>query len=401
MASLLLFLAAATAALSPFTVNLTRNVPHLQLLLQHTHLPTHTLYPDAGIDLGIQLDFLSALRDEWTNEYDWKQQEASLNELSHFTAAVEGINIHFVREKSRGPNAIPLLLLHGWPGSFQEYLPTIKPLTELWTSPTGQQLSFDVVVPSLPGFVFSSAPPQNWSTNDTARVFNTLMTKILGYKTFAVHGSDRGAQIAYHMYSVFNASVRAAHVHSLPFLAPTPDEISAANITLSSITQVTEQRTVNYRATGMSYFTEQTLKPNTIGLALYDNPIGQLAWIGGNIQLWSDPRAGTPPSVLNSTTLLTMVSLYYLTKTFQSSVWVYAQNPNTFSADYVAPLTDAPLGFSVFEYDLMLWPKEYVNRATNNLAFYNEHDFGGHFPGLDNPPALIADLRELGTHFKS
>ncbi|KAJ7356708.1 Alpha/Beta hydrolase protein [Mycena albidolilacea] len=391
----------------PFRVNLAHEVPHMKALIQNTRLPGTTLYPAADIEFGIRLDFLRDLQMKWLNDFDWTKQEAALNKVPHFTAKIEGLTVHFVHARSKEPDRIPLLMMHGWPGSFQEFLPVIKPLTKLWKSPTGKRISFDVIVPSLPGFLFSSPPPQNWTTNDTARIFNTLMVNVLGYSTYALHGTDRGSVIGYTLYSAFNTSVRAANLKSIPFVAPTPDDIAANNITLSDIAKVTEQRTADNRATGQGYFTEQTFKPNTIGLALYDNPIGQLAWIGGNIQLWSDPRAGTPPSVLTDETLLTMVSLYYLTQTFQSSVWLYAQNPNTFSPNYLKPATDAPLVFSLFEFDIMLWPREYVERASNlvlykgpSLTSGQEHDFGGHFAGLDNPPALIEDLHDLGVYFE-
>ncbi|KAF7340154.1 Epoxide hydrolase domain protein [Mycena venus] len=344
-------------------------LPHMKALVENTRLPDRTLYPGAGIEFGIKLDFLRDLQAKWLNDYNWTKQEATLNELPQFTAKIEGLTVHFLHAKSKEPDRIPLLMMHGWPGSFQEFQPVIKPLTQLWKSPSGKRISFDVVAPSLPGFLFSSPPPQNWTTNDTARIFDTLMVDVLGYSTYALHGTDRGAIIGYTLYNSFNTSARAANVKSIPFVAPTPDEIVTNNITLSDIAKVTEQRTVDFRATGMGYSTEQTFKPNSIGLALYDNPIGQLAWIGGNIQLWSDPRAGTSPSVLTDDTLLTMVSLYYLTQTFQSSVWMYAQNPNTFSPVYVKPATDAPMVFSLFEFDIMLWPKEYVERASNLVLY--------------------------------
>ncbi|KAJ6573954.1 Alpha/Beta hydrolase protein [Mycena vulgaris] len=384
----------------PSRVDLAHELAHLKLLVQNTRLPNNTLYPGAGIEYGIELDFLRDLQKEWLDEFDWLKQEAELNELSQFTATIEGMTVHFVHEKSEERDAIPLLLLHGWPGSFQEFLPVIKPLTQLWTSSTGKRISFNVIVPSLPGFHFSSPPPQNWTNVDSARLFNTLMTEVLKYPTYALHGTDWGGAIGYYSYSSFNASVRAAHLNLLPFAPPTPEEIAANNITLSDIGKVTVQRSADWQARGMGYFVEQAFKPNTIGLALYDNPIGQLAWIGANIQLSSDPRAGTPPSVLTHETLLTMVSFYYLTHTFQSSVWIYEQNRDiVFSPNYVKPPTDAPLLFSAYEFDVLFWPREYVERI-GNLVLYKEHDFGGHFAGLDNPPALIEDLRDLGLYFE-
>ncbi|KAJ7151620.1 Alpha/Beta hydrolase protein [Mycena filopes] len=333
-----------SARVKPFLVDLAAGIPHLKTLVKNTHLPAKPLYPGAGSDWGVQLDFLHDL-------------QTQLNKFAQFTTNIGNQTVHF--------------LLHGWPGSFQEFLPVVKPLTQPWTSPTGKTISYNVVVPSLPGFVFSSAPPQNWTNADTAQLFNTLMTDVLGYSKYALHATDWGAGIGYDLYKSYNASVRAAHFVD-------------ANITLSNITQVTLQRGVEWSTIGNGYFQEQTFKlgifsPMTSVLALYDNPVGQLAWVGGNIKLWSDPRAGTPPSELTSTAILTATSLYYLTRFLPILL-------------YTKALTDAPMLFSVFKYPNLL--------RVGNLVSYKEHDFGGHFAGIDNPPALIEDLREMGTYFE-
>ncbi|KAF8213758.1 Alpha/Beta hydrolase protein [Mycena galopus ATCC 62051] len=374
----------------PFKIDLTAGLPHLQTLVKNTNLPTEPLYPGAGLDFDV-----------WVSEgFDWATQEAELNEIAQFTTTIGDQTVHFVHETSQDKDAVPLLLLHGWPGSIQEFLPVIKPLTQSWTnSMTGKSISFNVVVPSLPGFLFSTPPPQNWTDVQTAQLFNTLMTDVLGYSKYALHATDWGADTGYHMYESFNTTVRAANFVLLPFEPPSPQEIADNNITLSAIEQVTLQRTVDWNAKDQGYFLENTFKPNDIGLALYDNPVGQLAWIGSDLIRWSDPRAGTGPSVLTNTTILTGVSLYYLTGSFQSSVWQYARNTGVFrSQDYTKPLTDAPMFFSLFEYNIGLWPQDYAAKV-GNLVSYKQHDFGGHFAGLDNPPALIEDLREMGLYF--
>ncbi|KAJ7282731.1 Alpha/Beta hydrolase protein, partial [Mycena rebaudengoi] len=386
--------------LKPFKIDLHHEIPRLRTLVGNTHLPEKALHPDAGPDFGIELDTLRELQSEWLHSYDWASEQDKLNEYKHYTAVVEGQTIHFVHEKSKDPDAIPVILLHGWPGSFHEFLPVIKPLTQVSTTSTGKKVSYHVVVPSLPGFVFSSAPPTNWTVDDTARIYKTLMTEVLGYSTFAVHGTDWGCGVGYSLYGSYNTSVRAAQFVFLPFFPPLAPELAANNITLSPIAQVTLQRATEWSSTGNSYFMEMTFKPNDIGLALYDNPVGQLAWIGAKIKRWSDPRAGTLPSVLDNTALLTSVSLYALTHTVLSSGWIYAQNPNGFRTEYTKAATDAPLLFSLYEYNVAVWPKEYVEKV-GNLVLYTEHDFGGHFAGLDNPPALIADIREMGLYFKA
>ncbi|KAJ7808576.1 Alpha/Beta hydrolase protein [Mycena olivaceomarginata] len=322
--------------LQPFKINLTSEISRTLDLVNNTRLPETALYP-AGQQKGLQLDFLLSLR---------------------------SLKIHFVHERSQDPNAIPLVLLHGWGGSFHEFSPRTQ---------AGRNVSYHVVVPSLPGFTFSSPPPENWTNSDSARIFNTLMTEVLGYSTYAVSGTDW-------------LTVRATHLALLIFLPPTGEEIAEQNITLSEDEQVTERRTAAFFAFGQGYFQEHEFKPDDIGLALYDNPVGQLAWIGSKFKLWRDPQlAGTPPSVLNNTAILTSVSLYYLTRSFLSSVWIYAQNASPWRTDYTKAPTDAPLLFSQFKYNLALWPEEYVAK-TGNLVFYKcSSQFGGHFAGLDNP----------------
>ncbi|KAJ6508076.1 Alpha/Beta hydrolase protein [Mycena vulgaris] len=385
--------------LKPFTIDLSPKIPHLTNLLRNTRLPEKALYPNAGPEKGIELDFLRELRTEWLS-FDWEAKETELNQFSQYTAVIEGQTVHFVHEKSEEPDAIPVILIHGWPGSFYEFAPVIKPLTQSWTSSTGKKVSYNVVVPSLPGFVFSSAPPANSTVDDTARIFNKLMTEVLGYTTYAVHGTDWGSSVAYSLYSSFNTTVRATHFVIIPFSPPSAQEIADNNITLSDLQKVTEQRTIAWTTIQFGYFIEQTNKPNDIGLALYDNPVGQLAWLAGNIKLWSDPRAGTPPSELNNTAILTLVSLYYLTDSFLSALWIYAQNPTGLRTVYTKAETNAPMLFSQYEYNIAMWPEEYVAKV-GNLVSYKVHDFGGHFAGLDNPPALIEDIREMGVYFEA
>ncbi|KAJ7136775.1 Alpha/Beta hydrolase protein [Mycena epipterygia] len=246
-------------------------------------------------------------------------------------------------------------------GSFQEFLPIIKPLTETRTN-----VSFNVMVPSLPGFVFSSAPPFNWTVDDTARIFNTLMTEVLGYSTYAVHGTDWGSTVGYTLYESFNTTVRAAYFVFLPFFSPSAQEIVENNITLSDTQNVTEQRVIDWIATGDRYLVEQGTKPNDIGQAFYNSPVGQLAWIGGKFKLWSDPRAGTLPSVINNTAIL----------------------------------TSGGGGGGQYEYNVGYWPEEYVAKV-GNLVAYKFQTFEGHFSGLDNPYASIENIREIAAHFKA
>ncbi|KAI0969183.1 Alpha/Beta hydrolase protein [Xylaria arbuscula] len=402
---------------TPFKVNLSDRVPHMLDLIRNTQLPSSEFVAARSstsdstndtLSTGISLQTLKSLKQKWTTGFNWDKEQASINKLHHFTVKIEGIDVHFVHEVSGNPDAIPIILLHGWPGTFLELVPLIDLLAPK-SQPKGKttNTTFNVVIPSLPGFGFSSSPPTKvWEARDTARVFNKLMTQALGYERYAVHGTDWGSDVGYSMYDQFNTTVRALHLNFLPFAPPTPADIAARNITLSAGESVTEQRDTDWETSGNAYFSEHFLltnaqQPNTIGLALYDNPVGQLAWIGEKFIVWSDPRRGTGPSLLTNHEILREVSIYYLTRSFLSSGYIYAQNADGFkSTDYsnAKARTDAPLLYTTFKYNIAFWPKEYI-AAVGNLVSYKFQDFGGHFPGLDNPAGLADDLRDIGKYW--
>lgn len=166
--------------------------------------------------------------------------------------------MHFIHEKSRDPSAIPLLICHGWPGSsFLEFEPVFKPLAQVAnvTGPDGiRPVSFNIVAPSLPGFAFSSTAPANWTLDDTARVYNTLMTKVLGYPKFAVHGTAHGAAVAYTLYEDYNVTTHAAHFSFIPFFPPTAEDVSEMNITLTSLEEFMLKRSDDWARTGNAYY---------------------------------------------------------------------------------------------------------------------------------------------------
>ncbi|KAL7905074.1 Alpha/Beta hydrolase protein [Trichoderma velutinum] len=241
-------------------------------------------------------------------------------------------------------------------------LPVINNLTSNSYShmTNSDEVSFHVVIPSLPGFGFSSPTPKNWTIDDTARVFNTLMQE----------------------------SVRATHMALFPELPLQPEQLKAENITLSKEDVFSDQLWVDNSVGGSAYAVQQRTKPNTIGLALYDNPVGQLAWISEKYISWSDPRRGTGPSVLNDHEILRVVSLYYLTQSFPSAAYIYNQNPSSFAILLSKAKTDAPFLFYNFKYDTFFIPEQII-----------PWDFGGHFCGLDNPPALVQGLKEIGKYW--
>jgi len=198
------------------------------------------------------------------------------------------------------------------------------------------------------------------------------MTKVLGYSTYAIHGTDWGSVVAYSMYSSYNDTVRASHFTFLPFVPPTPQEIADANVTLTPLEQFGASRVLEWDTKGNAYLQEQSTRPNTIGLALFDNPVGQLVWIADPYVLWSDPQFGVYPSTLTNNTILTEVSLYYLTQTIISSAFIYAQNANGFMTTYTKADTDAPLLYSFFKYNVAFYPREWVAQVGNLVRYTGE-----------------------------
>ncbi|KAM3448620.1 hypothetical protein MY3296_007653 [Beauveria thailandica] len=400
-------LAAPTAATNnsianatPFHIDLSAGVPRMLELIQASRLPDQPQYPGVGSTKGIDLDVLKSLRSQWLTSFDWNKEEAYLNSFNNFRVNIEGLDIHFVHHKSSDPDAIPILLTHGWPGSFMEFLPVIEPLTQTATTSKGQPVSFHVVVPSLPGFAFSQRAPGNWTLDDTARVFNRLMTEVLGYKTFAAHGTSNGAILTYTLYDEYNTTTRAAHFPLMPFYPTTSEELQERQIKLSPLEQAIFQRSMEWTQNGTGYFLEHIYQPNTIGLGLYDSPIGQLSWIGEKWIGWADEHAGVAPSTLTHNEILRSVSLTFLTGTFLSQIYTYAQDTDL---PYVKGLinrahTDAPMFVTFFRYSIGFWPKE-VLRIMGNLVQYRLHETGGFFAGLENAPAFIGDLRDIRDYW--
>ncbi|EJD48566.1 alpha/beta-hydrolase [Auricularia subglabra TFB-10046 SS5] len=391
-------LAATDYTVKPFRINLSAEIPRLNAQVVATRLPAHNPVPGGEDDKwGITVSQLSNLRKEWL-AFDWDAEQKRLNSYHQYTTVIDGATVHFVHEKSGKEGAIPLVITHGWPGSFNEYLPVVRPLLQsaevTLSDGTKKNVTFDVVVPTIPGFVFSSVSPtvDGRLMTSTAALWNTLMVDVLGYRRgYAVAGSDWGGGIAWHEYDLFPQTVRAAYLNFFPWSPPDSAQVSKDNQTLSEFELFGLKRSEEWTATGSAYFYEQTTKPNTIGLALQDNAVGQLAWIGEKFYSWSDPHGQ-----VTSKDILTGVSLYYLTRSFLTSVFQYAYNPGGFQ-DSTKPRkanTTAPLGYGHFKWDVGHWPR-YIVEKLGNLVFYKEHERGGHYPGTDNPEDYVQDVREF------
>ncbi|KAF5011271.1 hypothetical protein FDECE_2624 [Fusarium decemcellulare] len=364
-------------SLRPMKVDIGSGARHMKELISNTRLPDEPLYPGLGFTKGLDLNQLREWKDAWLNDFDWRKEEEELNRFKHFTAVIDGLQVHFVHERADDVEAIPLVLLHGWPSSFLEFLPLVQELVQTSTTGDGKKVSFHVIIPSIPGYGLSGIPPEAWSVDDNINVIHKLVTEVLGYPKFAVHGTDIGCGIAYGLYARYSETCRAAHFSFIPFYPLLPTQLEEEKIELSTPLEKEEEEIfVKWHESEWGYTVVHRKNPTTIGLALHDNPVGQLAWMGEKWVEWSDPRQGTAPSILHQNDILRVVSLYYLTGKFGYSVYSYAQNAGGIRKEpeaYTKPKTDAPMLFN--------------------------HEFGGHFPALDNPPAMITDLREIGTYW--
>ncbi|MGW1281943.1 epoxide hydrolase family protein [Streptomyces tsukubensis] len=323
---------------------------------------------DAGWDYGFPLARLRELAEHWRTRYDWREHEKRLNELPHFTTEIDGQNIHFVHVRSADPDALPLILTHGWPGSFLEFLDVIEPLSR----------DFHLVIPSIPGYGFSGPTHERgWDTLRIARAWAELMHR-LGYERYGAQGGDFGSGISTALGAVAPEQVVGVHVNYLP-TPPAPD----AGLELSASDEARLDQTRKLMANRPPYQALQALTPQTIGYALTDSPAGQLAWIAERFAQWTDPRAP-----IDDERILTNVSLYWLTATAASAARLHHDAPRR------AEPCPVPLGVAVFAYDITR-PVRPLAELRYDIGHWSEFDRGGHFAAMEVPELLAEDIRNF------
>ncbi|NEA22049.1 epoxide hydrolase family protein [Actinomadura bangladeshensis] len=321
----------------------------------------------AGWDYGFPLARARELAEYWRTGYDWRKHEARLNELPHFTTEIDGQNIHFVHVRSAKPDALALVLTHGWPGSFLEFLDVIEPLSR----------DFHLVIPSIPGFGFSGPTRErDWGVPRIARAWAELMRR-LGYERYGAQGGDFGAGISLALGAAAPEQVVGVHVNYLPTRPDPAVEVSEADeARLDEIRKLMANRP--------PYQALQALTPQTIGYALTDSPVGQLVWIAERFAQWTDP--GTP---VDDDRMLTDVSLYWLTATAASSARLHHDAPR----GQAAPCP-APVGVAVFAHDITQSVRPLAERLYD-IGHWSEFDRGGHFAAMEVPELFAGDVRDF------
>ncbi|KIW47661.1 uncharacterized protein PV06_00334 [Exophiala oligosperma] len=351
--------------------------------------------PNGDNHLGIRRDWLIEAKRVWETEFDWRATENRVNSFPNFQVPIRDkigtFNVHFAALFSNKPDAVPVVLLHGWPGSFLEFLPMLELFRQKYTPET---LPFHLVIPSLPGFTLSGIPKlsNDISQVDVARIVDSLMKQI-GFGTgYVAQGGDVGSRVS-RIIAVDHEACKAIHLN---FCAMTRPASATDDSKLSSIEQDGLKRLESWKATETAYALEHATKPSTIGFALSSSPLALLSWIGEKFLAWVDS-----PLPLN--TILESVSLYWLTRSAHSSLWSYRHSygPNPLPHDDPRYHIKIPLGYSYFAKELIPIPIDWV-ATTGNLVWRKCHERGGHFAALEQPKEFMEDLETfVGQVWKS
>ena len=350
----------------------------------------HEMPDDGGWDYGTNLDYMKEFAKYWSSKFDWKKTEEKINKFRNFKTNIDGIDIHFIHEKGSGSNPKPLLLNHGWPGSIVEFLDIIDELAHPENYGGNMQDGFDVIVPSLPGYGFSGRPSRPIGPRKMASIFNSLMTNSLGYEKYISQGGDFGGTICTWLAYDFPESLLGIHINILITRHPdgpqTKEEI-----------EWQERFKVEQRIED-GYRTQQSTKPQTLSYAMMDSPVGVAAWMIEKMRGWSDIKDGNIESVYSKDILLSNIMLYLVTKTFNTSTWIYygrrEEGGRSLPKDHL-PLK-VPTAIAKFPKEYLEWaPRSYVERIYNVKQWTNM-PAGGHFAALEKPDLLIKDIREFG-----
>jgi pimeloyl-ACP methyl ester carboxylesterase len=345
---------------------------------------------------GVPLATMQKLARYWGSDYDWRKCEVRLNAVPNFVTKIDGVDIHFIQVKSKHPNALPMIITHGWPGSIIEQLKIIDPLTNPTAHGGTAADAFDVVIPSLPGYGFSANPRvTGWDPIRIARAWVVLM-KRLGYKKFVAQGGDWGNAVTEQMSLLGAPELVGIHTNMPATVPPEIDKAASANAPppagLSADEKHAYEQLAYFYKNGLGYANEMALRPQTL-YGIGDSPVGLAAWM-----LDHDARSlalivrvfDGQPEGLTRDDVLDNVTLYWLTNTTIPSARLYWESHLAFFAPKNVPI---PAGVSAFAEELYQAPKSWTEKAYPKLAFYGRHDKGGHFAAWEQPELLVDDLR--------
>jgi pimeloyl-ACP methyl ester carboxylesterase len=346
--------------------------------------------PGAGWERGVPVAYLKGLTDYWRDEFDWRAQETRLNAFPQFTTGIDGQSIHFQHVRSPEADALPLMLIHGWPGSFVEFVDLIGPLSDPAAHGGDPADAFHVVIPSIPGHGFSTPLSEvGWIHERCATAFTALMAR-LGYDRYGVQGGDVGAFQAPLMGRIDPQHVVGVHVNALVTF-PSGDPADMEGLTASEQERLARFR--NYEQDMMGYAHIQGTRPQTLAYGLADSPVGQLAWIIEKFKEWTDPAADLPEDAVDRDHLLTNASIYWFTNTAGSSANLYYETFHDPSLFAPRERGTVPTGVAVsLTQDIAI--RRFAERE-HNVVHWTEFERGGHFMAMEQPEQLVDDVRRF------
>ncbi|MFD9304268.1 epoxide hydrolase family protein [Streptomyces sp. NPDC060048] len=347
--------------------------------------------PGAGRAYGMPLAELRELARYWRTDYDWRAAEARLNEWPQYTTVIDGARVHFAHLRSPEPDATPLLMTHGWPGSFVEFLEVAGPLTDPRAHGGDPSDAFHLVLPHIPGFALSGPTTERgWEFKRVARAFGVLMEG-LGYESYGVQGGDWGAAVSRELGRIRPENVLGVHLNLLPgggaTAEPREEELAALSPAERERTLASWERYRVWARERQGYADIQATRPQTLTYGLNDSPVGLLAWIGEKFTEWADPR-----SPVDRDQMLTNVMLYWLTGTAGSAARIYYERAHADYQGLPPEVSSTPTALADFPRDNFV-PLRHVAARTDRIVRWTSYDKGGHFPAMEVPEVLVGDVR--------
>lgn len=389
-------------AIRPFQVQIPEEaLVDLRKRVQATRWPDKETVNDQS--QGVPQARLQELVRYWGTSYDWRKIEAKLNALPQFTTEIDGLNIHFIHVRSQHPNALPIIITHGWPGSVLEIIKAIDPLTNPTAHGGHAEDAFDVVIPSMPGYGFSERPTgTGWGPDRMGRAWDVLM-KRLGYKRYVSQGGDWGSVVADAMGRQAPPGLLAIHVN-MPATVPKAaakalDSGGPAPAGLSAKEKAAYDALNTFFKKNAGYGAMMVTRPQTVGYALSDSPAGLAAWMYDKFTQWTY-SGGEAERSLTKDEMLDDITLYWLTNSAVSSARLYWENSNNNFSSPAQRTTEikVPVAITVFPGEIYQAPKSWAQRAYPRLIYFNEVDKGGHFAAWEEPELFAHEMR---ASFKS
>jgi len=379
----------------PFQVDIPEDLlVELRRRIDATRWPTKE--PVSDRSQGVQLATMQALVRYWVGDYDWRRCEAKLNALPQFKTEIDGVDVHFIHVKSPHPNALPLIMTHGWPGSIVEMVDSVGPLTDPPAHGGRAQDAFDLVLPSVPGYGFSAEPTETgWDLGRIGRAWAELMRR-LGYTRYVAQGGDVGAGVTDAMGRQAPEGLVGIHTN---LLAPA---LGAPQSTDTDEERAAAGQLAEFTATGNGYFVEQATRPQTIGYALLDSPVALAAWMidhdtDAYYKIAGAFVDGKPSGNLTRDHILDNVTLYWLTGTGASAARSYWDSYGVADAKTAAALAAKPVtvpaGYTTFPGELFRAPRSWVEHIYPTLTYFHEAERGGHFAAWEEPELFATELR--------